>query len=186
MLQIIEQIIKDTNMMFSSFSVIHSQSYISWMVKEFVRLLKKLFLICASVQTTVDDLNTTKSKRPMKNQDMKSRFFKFQTIFVLKCFFVNDKSALLVAFVKQFMPALQSFYSKLHLLVLLRHKSLILLQRVGKSLLMFVYLSCRKSSKNGSRKTCITRECLIVRGLVGPHMEASVDWFIIFFLILMT
>ena len=83
MLKIIKEIIKDTNMMFSSFSVIHSQSYISWMV-----------------ETTVDDINTTKSKGPMKNQDMKSRFFKFQTIFELKCFFVNDKSALLVAFIK--------------------------------------------------------------------------------------
>ena len=46
-LSIVKQIIKDTDTMLITFGVIHSQPYNPWMVKEFVRLSQKLFLICA-------------------------------------------------------------------------------------------------------------------------------------------
>ena len=74
MLSIIEQIIKEIDMMFISYSVIYSQSYISWMVMEFVGLSEDLFLMCTS-ETIVNDINRTKLRSMIKNQDMKFSFF---------------------------------------------------------------------------------------------------------------
>lgn len=49
MLSIIEHIFKATYIIFISFNVIQSQSYISWMVREFITFSVKLFLMCTSV-----------------------------------------------------------------------------------------------------------------------------------------
>ena len=49
MLSIIKQITKDTDIMFVPFSVMHSQSDITRMVKEFVRFCEELFLLPTSV-----------------------------------------------------------------------------------------------------------------------------------------
>ena len=49
-----EQIIKGTNM-FICFSITYWQSSISWMVKEFVVLSEKLFLMYTFAQARVDD-----------------------------------------------------------------------------------------------------------------------------------
>ena len=49
MLSIIKQITKDTDIMFVPFSVMHSQSDITGMVKEFVRFCEELFLLPTSV-----------------------------------------------------------------------------------------------------------------------------------------
>ena len=48
MLSTIELIIKDTDGMFISFSVIHSHLDISWMVKEYDRLSEEIFLMSKS------------------------------------------------------------------------------------------------------------------------------------------
>ena len=74
-LLIAEQIIEDTNMMFISFNVIHLQWYIPWKVKEFVGLLKQLFLMC-TFQTTGNDINVSYMLLNVmdKNQQIRGRF----------------------------------------------------------------------------------------------------------------
>ena len=94
MLSIIEQNYQGYNVM--PFSGIHLQSYFSWMVKDFVRLSEELFLICTSVYTTVDDINSIKLKDKMRNQDIKVSSFEFFGNNYIWVLFANGKSALLV------------------------------------------------------------------------------------------
>ena len=62
-------------MMFISFNVIHLQWYIPWKVKEFVGLLKQLFLMC-TFQTTGNDINVSYMLLNVmdKNQQIRGRF----------------------------------------------------------------------------------------------------------------
>ena len=45
------------------------------MVQECVGLSEELFLMCTSIKIPVEDINTTKQKRMMKNQGIKRQFF---------------------------------------------------------------------------------------------------------------
>ena len=56
------------------------------MVQESVRFPEELFLMSASVSTTVEDINTTILKGVMKNRDIKEVFSKFRHFFIFKCF----------------------------------------------------------------------------------------------------
>ena len=45
------------------------------MAQECVRLSEELFLMCSSVETTIEDINTTNLKGFRKSQDIKRQFF---------------------------------------------------------------------------------------------------------------
>ena len=77
-LSIVKQIIKDTDMMLITFGVIHSQPYNPWMVKEFVRLSQKLFLMCA-VKAIDINVSYILLNGMIKNQQIRSSFIVTQT-----------------------------------------------------------------------------------------------------------
>ena len=72
-LSIVKQIIKDTDMMLITFGVIQSQPYNPWMVKEFVRLSQKLFLMCA-VKAIDINVSYILLNGIIKNQQIRSSF----------------------------------------------------------------------------------------------------------------
>ena len=79
-----EQIIMDTKMMCISFSIIHLQPCISWIMKDFVKL-SELFLIYTFVYTIVDKVTMTDILRYDEKPRYHRYFYTWSTHFINWC-----------------------------------------------------------------------------------------------------